>query len=976
MAGGAYDAGPRINSDHNPLIDFYTNLRQDADLIALMLEDILKAFDDFILHNLLQWLTQLTGIDFTSWETAIDAVFMDALNLFLRGQIGNTGFDLVALLINIIELLDPLNLFGPSGSLSPTNLITDVLKPLGLSISQIPLLGPLFSIGGTLLDALIPGLDASKIVTGSLASTVMQPLIDAVSLGFGGSTGLGFGGLQSFLGGLSFGGISFNDLIALFSNASSGLTGSAGLGSIFSDLTGLLGNPTALGSGTPVLPGISSIPLLSGLLSGGNILSSIIPGIDASKITSGAFPMAMVNGLNAALNTLTASTQNALTSVTAIPAYLLSHIQPGATHNLLPDPFFAAADLLDGSGLWNWSSLAPAGTPPGSGSAVAVAAGTASQLLGVPIKLPPVDQIVGDIQVGASVFWSGVVATGQSFVVAVNSYSGLNADGSLIEPPITDPNRVAASISNPASASSSHPSADANGFVPIIGQWIPPVGAQYAAISLEVANAVTAGTVHFGSGVFSLPSVIDASKLGNIENIPQLLGSSVAGILGLTALDSSLQSVNDTMYETITGLVTSGETSLANLANAFNTLLGVANNGQSLGQSAINVQNIVFNQMVSNGLESTVESNMPLQSLGTGPSYVSATQANSRGAPVRVSKTKNLGFVQIWQYYTGTITHFYLNFYKMDASGNLTFLYSSVDLASSLASGSAAATWLVHTLETAIAVAPGDNIAVGCQVVGSGTVFIAGVDQSAWMKNHPLSRTKMTGFTQNWGTGSASSIAAASVGWSGAAPYIGLGVSDPNVDYHPAEIQSYPNPGTYTYNLPTWMKPGDIIDYAVLGAGAGGYPGQAYGVNGLPGLPGNWTYGQLVYGDGHDIPTATTSLTIVTGAGGLGGIYGDGSRPTYGGNSSLAGTGVTTKTGAGGATQLGYGNPLGPGVSPPSVTIDTITYQGGGAQPNYASPGVAPGGGGPGGNGTTQGFGPGGPGANGEVWVRAHQAGT
>lgn len=153
-------------------------------------------------------------------------------------------------------------------------------------------------LGGLLPAGLIPGLDASKITSGTFGAGLLQPVIDAVSQGFGGGTGLGFGGLQSFLGGLSFAGISFDDLIALIPGIGGGLTGSTGLGSILGDITGLLGAPTALGTGTPVLPAIGSIPLLGGLLSGGNILGSLIPGLDASKIVSGSFLTSLIPGLD------------------------------------------------------------------------------------------------------------------------------------------------------------------------------------------------------------------------------------------------------------------------------------------------------------------------------------------------------------------------------------------------------------------------------------------------------------------------------------------------------------------------------------------------------------------------------------------------------------------------------------------------------------------------------------------------------
>lgn len=667
-----------------------------------------------------------------------------------------------------------------------------------------------------------------------------------------------------------------------------------------------------------------------------------------------------------------------LTTLTTIPAYLLSHLQPGAIQNVLPDPFFAAARFLEGSGLWNWSSLAPAGVPAGAGSVFIDAATAAThQLLGVPVRVPTPEQMAEQITVGAKVFWDSVAAAGQSFVVAINSYSGINLDGTLIEPPIADPNRVIASITDPIANSLSHPDADVNGFVQLLGEYIPPVGTQYAAISLEVADAVTEGIVHFGHAVFNLPSVIDASKLGNLSQIPTVPRDAVEGILGLGGLGSSLGSTVDTIYETITDTVTDGETSLQNLRNAFLALLGIAQNGQSLGQNAINLQGIVDNQMTSNGLESTIESNMPLQVLGTGPSYVAATQAGSRGAPVRMGKAKNIGFAQIWAYTDGSPTGFYLNFYKMNDSGGLDFLFRSTNLIASLGVGSGNANWLLYDFpgtSSDIPVVAGDSIAVGCQVVGSGAVYIAGVDQSGWMSNHPSSRTKRTGFSQNWGGGVPSSLAAGSVGWTGAAPYIGLGVSNANRDYHPPESASWPNPGVYNYPFPDWLQPGDYIDYAGLGAGAGGYSGAGYGGNGHGGNPGSWMAGVLRYGDGYDIPTATRSLTIAVGAGGLNGIFGDGSRPTSGGSSNIYGTGVSTITAAGGSAVLALGDPIGYGPSPSVVNVAGINYYAGGVQSGFSGNGVAPGGGGAGGNGTTQAFGPGGYGANGEVWLRARQA--
>lgn len=77
------------------------------------------------------------------------------------------------------------------------------------------------------------------------------------------------------------------DIIGLFPTAIGGLVGMAGLGSILGDLVGLLGNPSSLGSGTPGLPGIGNIPILSGLFGDGlTILESLLP--DLTGFATGA----------------------------------------------------------------------------------------------------------------------------------------------------------------------------------------------------------------------------------------------------------------------------------------------------------------------------------------------------------------------------------------------------------------------------------------------------------------------------------------------------------------------------------------------------------------------------------------------------------------------------------------------------------------------------------------------------------------
>jgi hypothetical protein len=171
--------------------------------------------------------------------------------------------------------------------------------PVLPGIGSIPVLGGLLS-GGNILGSLIPGLDASKIVSGLFPISQITNLSTLLG-GFGTSTSI------------------LTQLIGVIPGLTGGLTGLTGLGSIFTDLTGLLGAPTALGSGSPVLPGIGSIPVLGGLLSGGNILGSIIPGLDASKIVSGLFPISQITNLSTLLGGFGTSTSIITQLIGVIP---------------------------------------------------------------------------------------------------------------------------------------------------------------------------------------------------------------------------------------------------------------------------------------------------------------------------------------------------------------------------------------------------------------------------------------------------------------------------------------------------------------------------------------------------------------------------------------------------------------------------------------------------------------------------------
>ena len=81
-------------------------------------------------------------------------------------------------------------------------------------------------------------------------------------------------------------------------------------------------------------------------------------------------------------------------------------------------------------------------------------------------------------------------------------------------------------------------------------------------------------------------------------------------------------------------------------------------------------------------------------------------------------------------YKTGTVTDFHLDLYKLEADGTSTFTgYSSPNLAGEIPASLASIGWMQHLMSNASIVADvGDAYEVQFRVVGSGTVFLAGIN--------------------------------------------------------------------------------------------------------------------------------------------------------------------------------------------------------------------------------------------------------
>lgn len=143
-------------------------------------------------------------------------------------------------------------------------------------------------ISGTFLDGLIPGLDVSKIVSGIFGSARI-PSLDASKITSGQFPQTMVTGLVDALA---------QGAAALIDKIVNTLRGTSGSGFDLDDISDVLSNfPGAniVGSiASSIIPGLDASKIISGVLGG-----SLIPNLDAGKITSGIFGGSLIPGLDA-----------------------------------------------------------------------------------------------------------------------------------------------------------------------------------------------------------------------------------------------------------------------------------------------------------------------------------------------------------------------------------------------------------------------------------------------------------------------------------------------------------------------------------------------------------------------------------------------------------------------------------------------------------------------------------------------------
>jgi hypothetical protein len=665
-----------------------------------------------------------------------------------------------------------------------------------------------------------------------------------------------------------------------------------------------------------------------------NLFTNLLAMLGNPNLLAGFDPIKAAE--QALQNTFTPA--GALSTFTQIPAHLFAHLAPGAaSSNLLPDPGFDDATALFGQSTWTWSTDGRTK----AGSVWTVMAGVQSQLVGVPIAAAASDVI----SLGVYTKWTGVTAAaGTAIVLACNAYT---AAGALIADPT---NRIVAAITAPTTNSTTYTGADANGWVGLAGGYQTPAGTAYVRICLEAENTIRAGNVGFDdTSLTQTGGILDAAILKNIENIPQLLASSVQGFQGLQDIESTFAHMFDGMASAL-GLTPVSGTSTS---QTFSLAQQVAQ-AAALAQQILGIRN---NKPTASGADPTSEAMISLGHFSVAGALQSTSVAagNALGQTFRAAEAAVKGFVEFLAS-GSSVTNIFVNVYAVNPTTHAkTALWNSSNIASLITS-------TMGYIKVAIppgvqpSINAGDNLLI--EIVNNGSAALSVVSKNTGLPNHPSDFPPNKATTRSIaGTGGASpaTLTDAQVTYSATAPYINFGMSSTPAGYTPIQRQDFPSSGIYT--LPTAGKVNGVL-YDLIGLGGGGGGGSAQGiVKGGGAQNGNWNETTYVYGADVNatgfpvIPTGTTTLTVTLGAAGTPGAasFGGGSNGGPGGNTTITGTGVPTLTATGGAGGTAGGGGT-PGASPGAITYNGVQYFGGSAV-GLGQNGSAPGGGGGGGDG-------------------------
>lgn len=251
----AAQRGAGFNSDHSPLAKLLNF--QDLGKFAQLIGGLLRTEIQDALGQVLGVIAAITGVDLRPLADAFEGSILAGDIDQLSGQI-------------ITSPLGTPQYVAQFAAEAPAALIG-----LVASVSNVIGIGPL----GTVLPQILGAFDGIDITS---PGAVLAAIENAIATGAA----------------------DFISIVKAYIPGYTGTTQSQALTdftAIAGNLLSLMGSPSGILTGSPTLPGIGSIPLLGGLFSGGTILGSLIPFLDASKIISGVLGTGQIPTITASM---------------------------------------------------------------------------------------------------------------------------------------------------------------------------------------------------------------------------------------------------------------------------------------------------------------------------------------------------------------------------------------------------------------------------------------------------------------------------------------------------------------------------------------------------------------------------------------------------------------------------------------------------------------------------------------------------
>lgn len=872
--------------------------------------------------------TTLIGLPFGTWPGTGPGGFLGEVPNILS-DMGNFFFNLTGIFGGDVDfnslIFDPIE--------AVFNFVSTMILPTDLLASLI---------GGFIPGLQIPGLDASKIISGEFPMEMITGLLDMFA---------DIPLIGPFVEAIT--GIVDGDL----GDLSSFFTGFGGAGSLLEQLVSSITG----GSGAGGLLDLSSF--FSGFGGAGSLLQQLASAITGGDGAGGLLDLIGFGFLGAN------SPLDSFNLFNIVPSNLLGLIgfgQVGDTQpNLLANGSFESAISVQGSGIWTWDGTTGR---TANGCASITANGSEQRLLSNAIPVAPGDKLSHIIRAK----WSGLTYTGTPFrtrMVRLLNHSQVGIDN--LAAPTT-------------------PGTNQTTWVDLTAaDYTVPAGCDAVCYELTITATATAGTIKFDdgevrkTGLLQMPWMQDLPQsLSDLLDFGQsTLEAIFEGITGFNQVGTLLSDVM-TALQNIPGLNVGGTGGPANIIDTAQAtwdqwvsgLVGTVGTGSGLpdlfnigqdisskasrGAMGFDILAIRGNKSLNTGFLPTTQSNISLDKIAlqpTAPTF-GITQSSAITAYHRVSESGLKGVVS-WQGYGVTnVTHCFVNIFKMDTvNGDNDLVHASANIIGSL-SGGATPVPVVYSY-TPIQTEPGEVYGIEISIRGAGTHNIAGA--ASWLADQTVYPRRYSSVRDSGTTGPPSNYTP-TYGTNVPLVEFGVSASDVPIPHAPQLVQIT---SSQSYPVPDWAN---FVDRIGVGGGGAGHVGGTWGVSGEGGDNGSWNADTRSKASGHFTTGQSVTITIPAAAAGGSGNGADG------GNVTVALNGNTlTCTGGQGSDNYSAGGSGMQGQSPGNYTYDGQIYAGGAVQGNFGANGSAPGGGGAGGNYVS--FQHGGNGAIGGVFLRFRQ---